>query len=101
MSAVAGVIVFKAQPGQGAEVARRISSALPAAQAESGTPLWLVLHSNADPDTVFLVDLFTGTESRNAHMQGDAAGQIFATVPPLLAADPELHPSDVIAHKGL
>ncbi|MET4212863.1 hypothetical protein ABIB95_007713 [Bradyrhizobium sp. LA2.1] len=32
-------------------------------------------------------------------MSGSAASQIFATVPELLAGEPELHPSAVIASK--
>ena len=60
-----------------------------------------MLHSQHRSRKVLLADLFGGIESRSEHMQSDDAGQIFATVPPLLAADPELHPSGVIAHKGL
>jgi quinol monooxygenase YgiN len=100
MDAVAGVIPFKAKPGQGAEVARLIAAALPHVEAESGTPLWLVLRSNADADTVFLVDLFSGPNGRDAHMKGEAAKLIFATVPPLLEAEPVIHPADVVARKG-
>lgn len=101
MTTVAGIILFKAKPGQGAEVASLIAAALPAVEKESGTPLWLVLRSNADPDSVFLVDLFSGPESRDAHMSGEAAKLIFATVPPLLMSDPAIHPADLIASKDV
>jgi quinol monooxygenase YgiN len=101
MSTVSGVISFQAKPGQGDEVARLIAAALPHVQAEPGTPLWLVLQSSADPDTVFLVDLFADAAARDAHMSGEAAKQIFATVPALLAADPAIHPAEVIARKGV
>lgn len=100
MNTVAGVVVFKARTGQGGQVAQEIAAALPAVQAEDGTPLWLLLQSNADPDTVFLVDLFNGVSGRDAHMQGKAAALIFEKVPPLLASAPEVHPSDVIVSKG-
>lgn len=99
MSHVAGVVPFKAKPGQGEEVARLIASALPHVEQEPGTLTWLVLRSEADPDLVFLVDLFADTGSRNAHMNGEAAKQIFATVPPLLAEPPALHPAAVTASK--
>ncbi|MGO4285843.1 putative quinol monooxygenase [Bosea sp. TAB14] len=91
--------MFKAKPGMGEEATKRIAAALPAVEAETGTTLWLVLRSNADADRIFLVDLFDSEASLNAHMSGSAAAQIFATVPELLAADPELHPSAVIASK--
>jgi len=101
MNTVAGLISFRAKPTQGAEVARLIAAALPAVEAEKGTPLWLVLRSDADPDTVFLVDLFDGPDSRDAHMTGEAAKLIFATVPPLLASEPAIHPADLVASKGV
>lgn len=91
--------MFKAKPGLGEEAAKRIAAALPAVEAEAGTTLWLVLRSNASADTIFLVDLFDSAGSLNAHMSGRAASQIFATVPELLAAEPKLHPSAVIASK--
>ncbi|MBA2125192.1 antibiotic biosynthesis monooxygenase [Hyphomicrobium methylovorum] len=100
METVAGVIPFKAKVGQGETVARLIAAALPHVENEPGTPLWLVLRSNTDPDMIFLVDLFSGTAGRDAHMTGEAAKLIFATVPPYLEAAPEIHPADVIASKG-
>jgi quinol monooxygenase YgiN len=99
MTRTAGAVVFKAKPGLGEEAAKRIAATLPAVEAEAGTTLWLVLKSNADADTIFLVDLFDSEVSLNAHMSGGAAGQIFATVPELLTSEPELHPSAVIASK--
>lgn len=101
MKAVAGIIPFKAKAGQGAEVARLISAALPHVEREAGTVTWLVLRSNADPDTVFLVDVFADEAGREAHMSGEAAKLIFATVPPLLEADPVIHPADLVAQKGV
>lgn len=101
MNTAAGLIVFKALPGAGAEVAHQIAAALPAVQAEDGTPLWLLLQSGADADTLFLVDLFKGVEGREAHMQGSAAKWIFEKVPGLLASAPEIHPAELLAAKGV
>ncbi|MCB4770098.1 hypothetical protein LGR54_15895 [Ancylobacter sp. Lp-2] len=91
--------MFKARPGLGEEAARRIADALPAVEAEAGTTLWLVLRSHTDVDKIFLVDLFDSEASLDTHMSGSAASQIFATVPELLAVEPELHPSAVVASK--
>ncbi|GAB4069073.1 antibiotic biosynthesis monooxygenase [Ancylobacter sonchi] len=99
MTRIAGVVVFKAKPDLGEEVAKRIAAALPAVEAEAGTRLWLVLRSNTDTDNIFLVDLFDSEASLDAHMSGRAANQIFATVPELLVAEPELHPSAIVASK--
>ncbi|TAL78009.1 MAG: antibiotic biosynthesis monooxygenase [Beijerinckiaceae bacterium] len=100
MNTVAGVITFKAKPGKGAEVGQLIAAALPAVNAESGTPLWLVLRSDADPDQLFLVDLFSNAASRDSHMGGKAADLIFKTVPPLLASEPAIHAAQLVASKG-
>ncbi len=99
MTTVAGVVIFKAKPGRGEEVSQRIAEALPAVQKETGTTLWLVLRSSADGDTIFLVDLFDGAPSLDAHMKGDAAKMIFSAIPDLLASEVELHPSQVVASK--
>lgn len=99
MKTAAGVIAFKAKAGQGDEVARNIAAALPYVDAEGGTPLWLVLRSSSDADTIFLVDLFTDAAARDAHMAGEAAKLIFAVLPPLLETRPAIHPADVIAAK--
>lgn len=100
MSDVAGVISFKSKPGRGDDVARLISNTLPHVEREAGTLTWLVLRSDVEPDVVFLVDLFADEESRNVHMNGEAAKQIFATVPPLLAEPPALHRATVTASKS-
>lgn len=99
MTRVAGVIIFQAKPGMGEETAMKIAAVQPEVEAEPGTTQWLVLRSNTNPDSIFLVDLFDSETSLNAHMAGQAASQIFATVPELLAAEPELHPSVIIAGK--
>lgn len=101
MATPAGVVSFKAKAGYGEEVARLISNALPHVEGETGTTTWLVLRSEADPDTVFLVDLFADQKSRDAHFNGEAAKLIFATVPPLLADAPSIHPSTVSAQKTI
>lgn len=101
MGTPSGLITFKAKKGKGAVVAERIAAALPHVNAEEGTTHWLVIQSESDPDAVFLVDLFNSPQARDAHMTGDAAQQIFATVPELLAEAPHIHPAALIASKGV
>lgn len=38
--------------------------------------------------------------ARDEHQRGEAAKLIFATVPPLLAAEPVIHAADLIARRG-
>jgi len=99
MNELAAVIPFRAKAGSGEEVARLIASVLPHVEDEAGTTTWLVLRSEADPDLIFLVDLFADPESRNAHMSGQAAKLILASVPPLLAESPSIHPATIVARK--
>lgn len=100
MTAVAALVAFKAKAGFGEEVAGLIAKALPFAMAEDGTLTWAVLRSNAEPDTVFLVDIFADADGRDAHMAGEAARLIFATVPAHLAEEPDVHPCDLVASKS-
>lgn len=99
MNELATVIPFRARTGSGEEVARLIADTLPHVETEAGTTTWLVLRSEADPDLIFLVDLFADPESRDAHMSGQAAKLILASVPPLLAEPPSIHPATVVARK--
>jgi quinol monooxygenase YgiN len=93
MDKVGAVVLFKAKPGEGMEVALRVAA------AEPGTRPWVVLHSDADSDTVFLVDLFDTEAHRAAHLTGEAAKLIFSTVPPLLAEEPAIHLCTITALK--
>jgi quinol monooxygenase YgiN len=99
MDKVGAVVLFKAKPGEGMEVALRVAAALPAVEKEPGTRPWVVLHSDADSDTVFLVDLFDTEAHRAAHLTGEAAKLIFSTVPPLLAEEPAIHLCTITALK--
>lgn len=101
MSRVAAVVTFKAQPGKGAEVARLVGAALPHALNEKPMPLWLVLHSETDPDIVHIVDVFDDVAGRDNHLRDQTAAQIIATVPPHLAAPLDIAPMRLIAAKGL
>lgn len=101
MTRVAAIVTFKAQPGKGAEVARLVGAALPQALNETPMPLWLVLHSETDPDIVHIVDVFVDREGRDNHLRDATAAQIIATVPPHLAAPLDIAPMQLIAAKGV
>lgn len=101
MSQVAAIVTFKAQPGKGNAVAQLVAAALPHAEAEQAMPVWLVLQSETDPDTVYIVDVFANAAGRDAHLQAAAATQILATVPALLAALVDIAPQRLIAAKGV
>jgi quinol monooxygenase YgiN len=101
MSKVSAIVTFKAQAGKGAEVARLIAAAQPHAQNETPMPLWLVLHSEVNPDIVHIVDVFVDVAGRDNHLRDATAAQIMATVPPLLAEPVDIAPMQLVAAKGV
>jgi quinol monooxygenase YgiN len=101
MNPVAAIVTFKAQPGKGAEVARLVGAALPKALEEKSMPLWLVLHSESDPDTVHIVDVFVDAAGRDNHLRDQTAAQIIATVPEHLAQPLDIAPMRLVVAKGL
>lgn len=101
MSHVSAIVTFEAQPGKGDEVAALIAATLPKALQESPMPIWLVLQSEINPDLVYIVDVFTDATGRDAHVEDEAAKQIFATVPEHLAKPVNIAPMKLHAVKGL
>jgi len=101
MTKVAAVVTFDAQPGKGAEVARLIADALPQAQNEAPMPLWLVLHSEEQPDIVHIVDVFVDQEGRNNHLRDATAAKILSAVPEHLAKPVQISPMHLVAAKGI
>ncbi|NVD70487.1 antibiotic biosynthesis monooxygenase [Duganella sp. BJB1802] len=101
MSQTAAIVTFKAQPGKGNEVARLVAAALPHAKTEQPLLVWLILQSETDPDTVYIVDVFTDAAGRDAHYKDAAAAQIMATVPPYLASPLDISPLKLVVAKGV
>ncbi|MYM88310.1 hypothetical protein GTP91_14120 [Rugamonas sp. FT82W] len=95
------IVTFKAQPGKGNEVARLVAAALPHAKTEQPLLVWLILQSETDPDTVYIVDVFTDAAGRDAHYKDAAAAQIMATVPPYLASPLDISPLKLVVAKGV
>ena len=101
MNQIGAVVTFKSQPGKGKEVAHLVAAALPQALNEEPMPLWLVLHSEEDPDIVHIADVVVDKAGRENHLRDATAAQILATVPPYLAEPVKISPMEVVAAKGL
>ena len=65
--------------------------------AESGTPIWLALRTDAS--TFWIVDAFPGEPERQAHLQGQIAAALLGRADELLGAPPEINQADVLAAK--
>jgi hypothetical protein len=97
MAAVALVVKLTAKAGMEDELAGFLGGALELANQEAGTDVWLALRSDAS--TFWIVDTFPGDAERQAHIDGQIAAALFANADRLLAAAPEISPSEVLAQK--
>jgi quinol monooxygenase YgiN len=91
------VVKLTAKAGKEEELGSFLAGALPLADAETGTPIWLALRT--DPSTFWIVDAFPGEEQRQAHLQGQIAAALMAKADDLLGAPPEIGQADVLAAK--
>jgi len=88
---------LEAKPEKSEDVAALLTSALPLAQAETGTVAWYAARTS--PTTFWIFDTFASEEGRQAHVNGEIAAALVASADELLAAPPEILPADVLAAK--
>jgi len=88
---------IEAKPEKSEDVAALLTSALPLAQAETGTVAWYAARTS--PTTFWIFDTFASEEGRQAHVNGEIAAALVASADELLAAPPEILPADVLAAK--
>lgn len=91
------VVKLTARDGKEDEVASFLGDALPMANAESGTPIWLSLRT--DEQTFWIVDAFPGEDERQAHLEGPIAAALMANADALFSSPPEINPADVLGAK--
>lgn len=87
----------EAKPGKEKEVLEFLKSALPLAQAESGTIRWFALQIG--PSTFGIFDTFETTEGRMDHLNGAIAKALMANAATLLAKEPTIEMVDLLAVK--
>jgi quinol monooxygenase YgiN len=71
-----------------AEIAGFVTSFVAAADAESGTTVWLALRT--DEQTFWIVDAFPTESDRRTHLDGPIAAALIENAERLLAAPPEI-----------
>jgi quinol monooxygenase YgiN len=74
-----------------------LKSALPLAQAESGTLRWYALQLG--PSTFGIFDTFETEDARDAHLNGEIAKALMANASVLLSKDPIIEKVDLLAIK--
>ena len=85
------------QHGKDAEAEAFLQSALPLAQAESGTTAWFAVRFGRGEYGIF--DVFPDDPARDAHLAGPIAQALMARASALLAQGPRIEKVAVLAHK--
>lgn len=90
-------VKLQAKPGKEAEVEEFLKGALPLAQQEPETTVWLAL--KLGPSTFGIFDVFPSDAGRQAHLKGQIAAALMAKASELLAKPPSIEQIDVLASK--
>lgn len=85
MTYIAQYARFAAKEGLGSQVREALETAAVAAANESGTLLYLIHDSQAEPDTIWMYELYESPEAQAAHSGSEATVQLRAAVADLLA----------------
>jgi len=88
---------LEAKPGQEEAVANFLASALPLANAESGTTAWFALKFG--PSTYGVFDAFQNEAGRQAHLAGAIAAALLANAAELLSEAPNIEQVELLAAK--
>lgn len=97
MEKLAILVQLEAKPGKEQEVEDFLKSALPLAQAETGTLRWYAIKMG--PSRFGIFDTFAGDDGRNAHLAGPIAEALFANAEALLAQPPIVEQPEILAVK--
>jgi quinol monooxygenase YgiN len=93
-----GLLAFlEAKPGKGDELAAFLEQGRALAAEEEGTVTWYAFRLS---DTTYgIFDTFEGEEGRQAHLNGRIPAALGQVAADLLASDPDIRTTDVIAVK--
>jgi quinol monooxygenase YgiN len=89
--------LLEAKPGRGDELAAFLEQGRALAAEETGTVTWYAFRLSGTTYGIF--DTFENEEARQAHLNGRIPAALAQVGPDLLAADPDIRQTDVIAVK--
>ena len=93
-----GLLAFlEAKPGKGDELAAFLEQGRALAAEEDGTVTWYAFRLSETTYGIF--DTFEGEEGRQAHLNGRIPAALGQVAADLLASDPDIRTTDVIAVK--
>ncbi len=89
--------LLEAKPGKGEELAAFLRQGRELAAAEAGTVTWYAFKLS---DTTYgIFDTFADEDGRQAHLNGQIPAALGEVGPDLLASEPDIRTTDVIAVK--
>jgi quinol monooxygenase YgiN len=89
--------LLEAKPGKGEELADFLRQGRELAVAESGTVTWYAFKLS---DTTYgILDTFEDEAGREAHLNGQIPAALGQVSPDLLAKDPDIRTTDILAIK--
>ena len=89
--------LLEAKPGKGEELAAFLEQGRTLAAEETGTVTWYAFRISETTYGIF--DTFENEEGRQAHLTGKIPAALAQVGPDLLAADPDIRQTDIIAVK--
>jgi len=90
--------LLQAKAGKEKEVEEFLKSARSLAVQESGTTTWYAV--KLAPGKYGIFDTFPDEKSRNAHLTGEIAKQLFAKAPDLFSEAPQVEKLEILAAKA-
>lgn len=89
--------LLEAKPGKGDELAAFLTQGRELAAAEGGTVTWYAFKLS---DTTYgIFDTFQGEDDRQAHLNGQIPAALGQVAADLLATDPDIRTTDILAVK--
>jgi quinol monooxygenase YgiN len=89
--------LLEAKPGKGDELGAFLKQGRELAAAESATVTWYAFKLS---DTTYgIFDTFAGEDGRQAHLNGEIPAALGKVGPDLLAKDPDIRTTDILAVK--
>jgi quinol monooxygenase YgiN len=101
MSKTSLIVKMKTLPGKRDEALAALMVVMPSAEAEEGTEVYSFHTDMADPDTLWVFELYTDDAALGAHGQSPAVAELFGTLGDLLAEPPMMVMASMHAAKGL
>ena len=89
--------LLEAKPGKGEALAAFLEQGRALAAEETGTVTWYAFRISETTYGIF--DTFENEEGRQAHLKGKIRAALGQVGPDLLAADPDIRQTDIIAVK--